>query len=86
MMPSDADLELWDGAAARYAEQVSGHRHCHRPLSWYVEQLVRHGFVLTGLHEPPALPHHLRPEAEWTAYERWFSRIPTMLAVACQPR
>ena len=46
--------------------------------------LGRHGLAVTGLHEPPTLPSHTRPPAQWTGYERWFSTIPTMLAVACR--
>ena len=62
-----------------------GHRHYHRPLSWYIERLVAHGLVVTGLHEPPSLPREDIPEADWTEYQRWFSSIPTLLAVSCTP-
>lgn len=69
----------------RWIESFGGHRHYHRPLSWYVERLVAHGLVVTGLHEPPSLPNADIPEADWTDYQRWFSTIPTLLAVSCTP-
>lgn len=72
------------GHETRWVESFGGHHHYHRPLSWYVEQLVDHGFVMTGLHEPPTLPVTDIPEAEWTDYQRWFSTIPTMLAVSAR--
>jgi SAM-dependent methyltransferase len=70
----------------RWIAAFGGHRHYHRPLSWYVGQLAAAGFVVTGLTEPPSLPQHGRPEAEWTEHERWFSRIPTMLAWSARLR
>ncbi len=69
----------------RWIESFGGHRHYHRPLSWYVEKLVAHGLVITGVHEPPSLPHNDIPVAEWTDYQKWFSTIPTMLAISCTP-
>jgi hypothetical protein len=69
----------------RWIESFGGHLHYHRPLSWYVERLTAHGLVVTGLHEPPTLPHHTRPEADWTPYEHRFATMPTMLAIACRP-
>ncbi len=69
----------------RWITSFGGHHHYHRPLSWYVDVLVRNGLVVTGLHEPLTLPAHLKPEPEWTDYERWFASIPTMLAIACRP-
>lgn len=69
----------------RWIESFGGHRHYHRPVSWYVEQLTAHGLVVTGMHEPLSLPHNDIPEREWTDYQRWFSTIPTMLAIACAP-
>ncbi|MBL7258492.1 class I SAM-dependent methyltransferase [Paractinoplanes lichenicola] len=68
----------------RWITSFGGHTHYHRPLSWYVDALARHDFAVTALHEPPTLPNHTRPPQEWTDYERWFSTIPTMLAVACR--
>ena len=68
----------------RWIESYGGHTHYHRPLSWYIEQVADSGMVVTGLHEPPSLPHHRKPVEQWTDYERWFSTIPTMLAVACR--
>lgn len=67
----------------RWIGAFGGHRHYHRPLSWYIEQLVTQGLVVTGLHEPPSLPREDIPEADWTEYQRWFSGIPTLLAVSC---
>jgi len=72
------DYETWD------IESFGGHRHYHRPLTWYVQQLLDHGFVITGIDEPATLPRHSRPPQDWTDYERWFSRIPTMMTIACQ--
>ena len=67
----------------RWVTLFGGHQHYHRPLSWYVDRLVAHGLVVNGLHEPPSLPRDDVPEAEWTEYQHWFSRIPTMLAISC---
>ncbi|MET8878732.1 methyltransferase domain-containing protein [Nocardia sp. NPDC004604] len=69
----------------RWIESFGGHRHYHRPLSWYAEQLTAHGLVITGIHEPPSLPHNDIPATEWTEYQKWFSTIPTMLAMSCSP-
>ncbi|WP_250005674.1 bifunctional 2-polyprenyl-6-hydroxyphenol methylase/3-demethylubiquinol 3-O-methyltransferase UbiG [Actinoplanes sp. M2I2] len=69
----------------RWITTFGGHQHYHRPLSWYIDLLTRNDLVVTGLHEPPTLPHHAEPEARWTDYERWFATIPTMLAVRCRP-
>ncbi len=68
----------------RWITSFGGHTHYHRPLSWYVNALARHGLAVTAMHEPPTLPSHTKPAEEWTAYERWFSTIPTMLALACR--
>ncbi|MGW5381941.1 class I SAM-dependent DNA methyltransferase [Nocardia sp. NPDC003963] len=70
----------------RWIESFGGHRHYHRPLSWYAEQLTRHGLVITGIHEPPSLPHEDIPVTDWTGYQKWFSTVPTMLAMSCIPR
>jgi SAM-dependent methyltransferase len=67
----------------RWVENFGGHRHYHRPLSWYIERLVAHGLVVNGLIEPPSLPAEDVPQEQWTEYQRWFSRIPTMMAVSC---
>ncbi len=67
----------------RWITSFGGHRHYHRPVSWYVRQLVKHGLVVTGLHEPPSLPSAELPEADWTDYQKWFSTIPTALAISC---
>lgn len=65
-----------------WIESYGGHWHYHRPVAWYVDVLVRHGFHVCGMAEPPSLPHHRRPSTEWTEYERWFAQIPTMLAIS----
>jgi SAM-dependent methyltransferase len=65
-----------------WIESFGGHRHYHRPLEQYFEALSRHGLLVRRLVEPPTLPAHDRPEAEWNAYEKWFATIPTMLAVS----
>jgi len=72
------DLETWD------IDSFGGHRRYHRPLTWYAQQLLGHGFVVTGIDEPPTLPKHTRPSKNWTDYERWFSRLPTMMSIACR--
>jgi hypothetical protein len=43
----------------------------------------RYRLAITGLHEPPSLLHGEIPETEWTDYQKWFSTVPTMLAVSC---
>jgi SAM-dependent methyltransferase len=68
----------------RWITTFGGHTHYHRPLSWYVGLLGRHGLAVTALHEPPTLPRRPKPVEEWTAYEEWFSTIPTMLAISCR--
>lgn len=67
-----------------WIETFGGHRHYHRPLAWYVQQLRDAGLVLVDLDEPPALPPHRAPEEEWTDDERWFASIPTMLSFAAR--
>jgi len=74
------------GHDKRWIESFGGHWHYHRPLSWYVTQLSEHGFVVTALSEPLTLPQHTAAPTEWTAYEQWFSQVPTMVAFACRPR
>jgi SAM-dependent methyltransferase len=71
------------GHETRWVTSFGGHQHYHRPLSWYVDRLVAHGLLVNGLHEPPSLPREDVPEQQWTDYQRWFSRIPTMLAISC---
>ena len=61
------------------------HHHYHRPLSWYIQRLAEHGFLVGGMVEPPSLPREDIPEQQWSDYQRWFSRIPTMLAISCVP-
>lgn len=67
----------------RHVTSFGEHRHYHRPLSWYVQRLVAHGLLVSGMVEPPSLPREDIPEERWSDYQRWFSRIPTMLAIAC---
>lgn len=67
----------------RWVTSFGGHQHYHRPLSWYVERLAAHGLLVSGLIEPPSLPQADIPEDRWDDYQRWFSRIPTMLAMSC---
>jgi len=74
------------GHDKRWIDSFGGHWHYHRPLSWYVTQLSEHGFVVTALSEPLTLPQHTAAPTEWTAYEQWFSQVPTMVAFACRPR
>jgi SAM-dependent methyltransferase len=64
----------------RWIESFGGHRHYHRPLGFYVDWMVRHGFVLVELFEPPV--PLAKPEEEWTDYDRWFTQIPTMVGMA----
>lgn len=65
-------------------DSFGGHRHYHRPLSWYVQQLRDAGLVVVDLEEPPTLPAHRTPERDWTEDERWFATIPTMLSLAAR--
>jgi 2-polyprenyl-3-methyl-5-hydroxy-6-metoxy-1,4-benzoquinol methylase len=67
----------------RRVTSFGGHQHYHRPLSWYVDRLVSHGLLVSGLLEPPSLPQADIPEDQWDDYQHWFSRIPTMLAMSC---
>jgi SAM-dependent methyltransferase len=70
----------------RWITSFGGHHHFHRPLSWYVNQLAQQGLMVSALHEPPSLPAVAKPANEWDDFERWFSTIPTMLALACVRR
>ncbi|WP_154794195.1 class I SAM-dependent methyltransferase [Occultella kanbiaonis] len=65
-----------------WVESFGGHQHYHRPLEDYVEALSRQGLLVRRLVEPPTLPRHARSDDRWSAYERWFATIPTMLAVS----
>lgn len=67
-----------------WIEPFGGHRHYHRPLGWYVQELRRAGMAVVDLDEPPALPHEPGPESEWTEDQRWFSTLPTMLSLAAK--
>jgi hypothetical protein len=73
------------GHETRWIESFGGHRHYHRPLSWYIEQLADHGLVVTGLHEPPSFPSAETAGSDWTDYRKWFSAILTMLAISACP-
>jgi len=68
----------------RWIDSFGGHQHYHRPISWFVELLCRNGLTVTGMHEPPSLPTEDLPESAWSDYQRWFSTIPTMLALSCR--
>lgn len=68
----------------RWIDGFGGHRHYHRPLSWYVQRLRDAGLVLVDLDEPPSLPTRHVPEHAWTDDERWFATIPTMLSFAAR--
>lgn len=72
------DHEEW------WIESFGGHRHYHRPLSWYVQELRRAGLAVIDMEEPPTLPHTPTPESEWSDDQRWFARIPTMLFFAAK--
>jgi 2-polyprenyl-3-methyl-5-hydroxy-6-metoxy-1,4-benzoquinol methylase len=69
----------------RQVTSFGEHHHYHRPLSWYIQRLAAHGFLVSGMVEPPSLPREDIPEQQWSDYQRWFSRIPTMLAISCVP-
>jgi SAM-dependent methyltransferase len=66
----------------RWVTSFGGHRHYHRPLSWYVDRLAEAGLGVTRLVEPPTPPTDNRPAEEWTDYEDWMSTIPTMIGVS----
>jgi len=70
------------GHEERWVETFGGHRHYHRPLSWYVGRLRDAGLAVVDLDEPPSLPARDVPESAWTEHERWFASIPTMLSFA----
>lgn len=69
----------------RQVASFGEHHHYHRPLSWYIQRLTAHGLLVSGMVEPPSLPAEDIPEQQWSDYQRWFSRIPTMLAISCVP-
>ena len=70
----------------RWVESFGGHRHYHRPLSWYVDQLSEAGLVLTRLVEPPTPPGDMRPPEQWSTYETWMASIPTMIGISTARR
>lgn len=65
-----------------WVDSFGGHRHYHRPLSWYVRQFAGAGMAIVDLDEPASLPHHHRPRDQWSEDESWFASIPTMLSLA----
>lgn len=67
-------------------DSYGGHWHYHRPLEYYIGELITAGFVITGLSEPRSLPHDLLDESDWSDYQRWFTDIPTMLTLQAQTR
>ena len=66
----------------RWVTSFGGHRHYHRPLSWYVERLAAAGLALTRLVEPPTPPPDNRGPEQWSAYEAWMATIPTMIGIS----
>lgn len=62
-----------------------GHRHYHRPLSWYFDRLAGAGLAVTRLVEPVTPPADLRPQQDWTDYEAWMATIPTMVGISARP-
>ena len=63
-----------------WIESFGGHRHYHRPLSFYVDFLGNAGFAVAALAEPPIpLP---KPASECNDYDKWHSSIPSMLGWA----
>jgi SAM-dependent methyltransferase len=66
----------------RWVTSFGGHRHYHRPLSWYFDRLAEAGLGVARLVEPPTPPTDNRPAEEWTDYEVWMSTIPTMIGVS----
>jgi hypothetical protein len=69
----------------RQVASFGEHHHCHRPLSRYLQRLVAHGLLVSGMIEPPGPPREDVPEEHWSDRRRWFARIPTMLALSCVP-
>jgi hypothetical protein len=69
----------------RWVETFGGHRHYHRPLGWYVDQLAQHGLAVTKLYEPATPPPDGRAESSWTDYDRWLATIPTMVGIVAEP-
>ena len=66
----------------RWVESFGGHRHYHRPLSWYFDRLREVGLVVTRMVEPPTPPRDNRDPAEWSDYESWMATIPTMIGIS----
>ena len=66
----------------RWVTSFGGHRHYHRPLSWYVEALAEAGLGVVRLVEPPTPPTDNRPPEDWTDYEAWMATVPTMIGVS----
>lgn len=67
-----------------WIDSFGGHWHYHRPLEFYVKELVGAGFVITDVAEPRSLPSEHIDEAEWSDYQRWFADIPTMLVITAE--
>ena len=72
------------GHEQRWVDSFGGHRHYHRPLSWYFEQLGAVGLAVTRMAEPATLPVDLRPVEEWNEYEVWMATIPTMIGISAR--
>lgn len=73
------------GLEERWVGSFGGHRHYHRPLSWYIDRLVAAGLTVTRLCEPATPPADNRSPAEWTEYEAWMATIPTMIGISARP-
>ena len=70
----------------RWVDSFGGHRHYHRPLSWYVDTLAAAGLAVVRLAEPPTPPADLREADEWSDYETWMATIPTMIGLSAARR
>lgn len=54
-------------------ENLGGHNHYHRSLTYYFELLHRHNLAVSRLYEPPQHSHPSNPRQEW------FSKIPIFI-------
>lgn len=74
------------GLEERWVTSFGGHRHYHRPLSWYFDRLAEAGLAVTRLVEPATPPADNRPPAQWSDYEAWMATIPTMIGITAAHR
>lgn len=70
------------GLEERWVTSFGGHRHYHRPLSWYFDRLAQAGLAVGRLVEPPTPPTDNRPPEQWSDYEAWMGTIPTMIGIS----